>query len=96
MRRSTKQLGFSTVEVAVIVVILLALGGVGYWIFARQSAKNNANSASLSQGESVDAPAAPDLNTASDLDTVDNALNELNLEAGNSDNAALDSQSSAF
>jgi hypothetical protein len=90
-----KSRGFSTVEAAVIIVVLAALGSVGFWVFNRQSSEKS-QTPSLSQGESVDAPAAPEVNSAGDLDTVVNTLDAMNLEASNSDNSELDTQANGF
>lgn len=90
-----KNRGFSTVEAVVIIVVLIALGGVGFWVFSRQS-NDESKVPSLSQGESLDAPVAPEINSASDLEAVEQTLDTMNLEAGNSDNAELDTQATNF
>jgi len=90
-----KSRGFSTVEAAVIIVVLAALGGVGFWVFNRQS-NDESQVPSLSQGESVDAPTAPEVNSAGDLDAVVSTLDAMNLEASNSDNSELDTQANGF
>lgn len=92
MKKST-QTGFGTVEAIVAAVIVLALAGVGFWVYKEQTKDNQSQASS---GESVEAPATTQVDTAEDLNTVDNSLDSLNLEAGTSDNAELDSQNNAF
>lgn len=88
--------GFSTLEALAVALAIVALVAVGFWVFNRLSADNTAGTSGLSKGESVDAPNAPELTSANDLGAADEALDALNLEAGNSDNAALDAQASGF
>lgn len=87
-----RQAGFSTVEAIIIGLILLALVGVGFWV-AKERRQENPG---LSTAESVDAPSAPVVNTVSDLQSLEAAIDEVNLEAVTSDNADLDAQASGF
>lgn len=77
------------VEFVVIAVIVLVLAGAGYWVMQRSS-KNVDNVSN--PGETVVAPTAPEIITAVDLQVVEQTLNSLNLEAGNTDNTTLDEQ----
>lgn len=83
------QHGFTVVEGAIILVIVFALGGVGYWVVKGQSDKGSSD---MSQTDDVEAPAAPEITSVDDLDTVEKALNDLNPEASNTDNKELESQ----
>jgi len=89
----TRQAGFSTIEAIIIGVILIALIAIGVWVVKEQSKEDKP---SYSSAESVDAPAVPQVDAQSDLEEVDKTLDSLNLEAGVSDNADLDTQSDAF
>lgn len=86
--------GFSTAEAATSIVLIVLLVGVGLWVFNRQSKGDE--TPALSGGESIDAPAAPEVTTASDLTAVEQSLEQLNVEAANSDNAELDVQANTF
>lgn len=91
-----KQAGFTVIEALVIAVIVIALVGVGYWVFKQQSEKDeDTSNHQTAQEEGVAAPVAPEVNTAGDLETVEISLDELKLD-DTSDNTELDAQSNAF
>lgn len=87
MKRS--QAGFTAVEAVIIAVIALALVGVGFWVFKEQSKNDDP---SVGSGESIEAPSAPQVDTLQDITSAEQALDSINLEAGTSDNAELDTQ----
>lgn len=87
MRRASR--GFSSVEAVLIVMVILALVGVGFWV-GRQS--NDSDVPSLSSGESIDTPAAPEVKSVDDLEAVEQTLDKLNPEAGSADSDELDTQ----
>ncbi len=91
--KKPNQAGFSPLEALVVAVIVLALAGVGFWVYKEQTKDDQSQA---SNGESVEAPETTQVDTADDLNTVDSSLDGLNLEAGTSDNAELDSQNNAF
>lgn len=96
--RHARQAGFTIIEGVIIAVVVIALAGVGYWVFKQQSGGNKDKDATTSQtsNEDIETPAVPELNNASDLENVEKALDDVNLDAGTSDDKALQAQSNAF
>lgn len=92
MRTSTSRpAGFATVEIVLAVVVLVALGCLGWWVYQRQTttSDNTAPTAVVSTAPPV--KSSPDLDTAArtldqndpttsnntDLDQLDSQLNNL-------------------
>ena len=85
----SSKLGFSIIEL-VIVVAVVGLGGfLGYTYFAKQKAQV-ADTAS-SQARTADVPAAPAVNTAADLTTAEKALDSITV-GSTSDSSQLDAE----
>lgn len=94
-----KQTGFTVVEALIIAVIVIALAGVGFWVFKQQSDKekdeDKTTNSQTSQEEDVAAPAAAEVNTVDDLEKAEKSLDDVKLD-DTSDNTELDAQSNAF
>lgn len=94
-----KQSGFAIVELVVAVVIVAAVAGVGYFVWHEHNKKTPVVSTTTSssyQSPTTSAPAAPQVNNASDLNSAMQALNQTNVTAGNTDSSQLSTQASAF
>lgn len=99
--KKLSQSGIAVVELAVVLVVLVALGGAGYYVWHSHKANNNnttatTTSSSSYQSPSTSVPAAPQVNSASDLNSAMSALNQTNVTAGNTDSSQLSTQASAF
>lgn len=96
--RHARQAGFTVVEGMVIAVVVIALAGAGYWVFKQQSDKKDKDATITSQtgNEDIETPAVPEVHNVSDLENVEKALDDVNLDAGTSDDKALEAQSNAF
>ena len=77
------QKGFSAVEVLIVVLIVGVIGGAGYYIYA-QNADDSVSSGS-SQVADTDVPEAPAINSAQDLNSAEQALDDTDLNASDAD-----------
>lgn len=97
-----RQSGFAVVELVVVVVLLAAVAGTGYYVMHVRSQKNQPTTATASstpsgyQSPSVAAPVAPQVNSASDLNSAMQALNQTNVTASNTDSSQLSTQASGL
>jgi hypothetical protein len=89
--KRTREQGFSPVEIIVTVLIIGLLVGVGYMVMKRRSA-DTAKTSTVTSGAVDDAavPAAPQIQSTTDLDTSVQTLDEAQLNS--SDSSALDTQ----
>jgi hypothetical protein len=81
MNHRTKQLGFSAVELIIIIVVAGLLVVVGYTVYGRQQNNKPIEPAMTETGQSAvanDVPAAPDISDASDLDEASATLDQIN------------------
>jgi Tfp pilus assembly protein PilV len=91
-----KQLGFSAVELLIILVVVALLGFAGYVVYNRMQNNKAASSSTTSQStSSSDVKSAPAINSASDLDKASNILDQTDPNPSG-DSATLDTQLSAF
>lgn len=92
------QLGFSAVELTIIVVIVAALALVGYTVYNRQNNKTaTTTQPTNSQATATDVPSAPAISSTSDLDKASAVLDQVDPGASNSnDSSQLDSQLATF
>ena len=102
MKRQS-QAGFAVVELALVVVILAAVGGVGYYIWHSHKASNVTTTATTTttgnskyQSPTTSVPAAPQVNSASDLNSAMTALNQTNVSSSNADSSQLGTEASGF
>ena len=102
--KKQSQAGFAVVELAVIVVVLAGLGGISYFVWSQHQDKNKHTPtvssvtapAVASQSTSPSTPTAPQVNSASDLNSAAQALDQTDTSASNSDSSQLSSQASGF
>jgi flagellar basal body-associated protein FliL len=102
MKKRT-QSGFATVELVLLVVILIAIAGVGYYVWygnqktSTTTATNTSSSTSSGyQSPSVATPTAPQVNNASDLNSAMSALNQTSVSSSNADSNQLTTEASGF
>lgn len=92
-----KQSGFAAIELVLVLVIVAAIGGIGYYATHKHSQANQQSVAtSASQPAPVSTPVAPQITTASDLNTAMQALNQTQVGANNTDSSQLNTQVSGF
>lgn len=94
-----KQTGFALVELLVVVVLIGAIAGVGYFVWHEHNRKSPVATTSTSstyQSPSTSVPTAPQINNASDLNSAMQALNQTDITAGNTDSSQLDTEAAAF
>jgi len=96
MRIRKQQSGFAVVELVVVVVILAAIGFVGWQVYQKQSGATTANTPPTANTQSPvakDVSAAPSVDSTSDLDAALNTLNQNDPSTANSsDSSQLSSQ----
>ncbi len=97
MGTKQNQLGFSAVELIIVVVIVSLLGYAGFTVYSRQQDKkaNDTNQVAEQSAVADDVPSAPEVNSTEDLTTAQNTLNQTNLD-DTSDSSRLDTEMSAF
>lgn len=95
-----KQSGFAVVELVVVLVLVAAVVGVGYFVWHEQNKKNPVATTTTSstgyQSPATSVPAAPQVTKASDLNSAMQALNQTDVTAGNTDSNQLSTQAAAF
>ncbi len=95
-----QQSGFTIVEVVLVIVIVAAIAGVGYYVWHGQKATPTTTAATTSaptyQSPPTSVPPAPPVNSASDLNNAMSALNQAGVSSNNTDNNQLSSQASGF
>lgn len=100
--KKQSQSGFAIAELVLVVVIVAAIAGVGYYVWHSHNQKtltttaSNTSNSPTYQSPSTVAPAAPQVNNASDLNGAMQALNQTDVTAGNTDSGQLSSQASGF
>lgn len=95
------QAGFSVVEVLLLVVLVLGIGGVGYYVWhANKSALAPSSSDVVKQSSYQSPPvstvSAPQVTKASDLSTAYQALNQTSVNSNNTDSSQLTTQSNGL
>ncbi len=100
------KLGFATVEVIIAAVIVLAVAGVGYYVWHSKQVANTtpvnktATTVSTPAGSykspTTKTPVAPQVTNAASLNTAMNALNQTSISSSNVDSNQLSTQASAF
>ncbi len=91
--------GFALFEAIIIVVIIVAIVAVGYLVIKghKSSGSNTAlNNGSTYQSPTTSTPAAPQINSASDLNSAMSALNQAGISSNTTDSNQLSSQTSTF
>ncbi len=95
------QAGFSVVEVLLLVVLVLGIGGVGYYVWhANKSALAPTPSDVIKQSPYKSPPvstvSAPQVTKASDLNSAYQALNQTSINSNLTDSNQLTTQSNGF
>lgn len=98
MRIRKQQSGFAIIELVLIVVILVAIGFAGWWVYQKRNdttAPSPTTTASNTQSPvAKNVSTAPTVNSTSDLDKELNTLDQNDPSTTNSaDSSQLDSQS---
>ena len=98
-----KQSGFAAVELVVALVLIAAIGGVGYYVWHNHSAKapTTATATTAASGSSytsptVTAPAAPQVTSPSDLNSAMQVLNQTSVGSSAADSSQLTTQANGF
>lgn len=97
--RNRLQSGVGHIALVLVVLVFGAIGAIGYTLYAHpgNSDGSNGSASGSSRNSSLDVPAAPAINTASDLDKADAVLNQVDPgTSGQSDSRQLDSQLNAL
>jgi len=93
-----KQAGFTFIELILVVAALALIGVVG--VTAYNSHQNATQQASTNTpgpvATTANVPAAPQINSTSDLTTAENTLDQSDVDANTSDSSQLNSQLSSF
>ncbi len=101
MRIRTNQLGFSVIELVIILLVVSIVGVSGYKVYNRNKSKTTSSDSSQtinSSAKANDVSKAPSIvKTTGDLDKSTKALDATDPSGSNSiDTAQLDSQMAAF
>lgn len=101
--KKLSQSGFTIVETMIVVVLLVAAGIVGYYVW--QSNKTNhtnkptiasKTTTSTYQSPPVTVPTAPQINNSSDLINAIQVLNQTSVSSNNTDSNQLNTYTSSF
>lgn len=100
MKLRVNQSGFSAVELIIILVVVGALGFVGYTVYNRQQDNKTDSTSQQTKEESAtasDVRSAPEIRSTSDLDKASATLDQTDPGGSNNTDASqLDSELSAF
>ncbi len=102
MKTPSNQSGSSIIELLIIAVIVAGIGFGGYLVYHRQHTKTAARiaaplSTSSTSSNTSNVAAAPTVNSTSDLDKAQAALNQTDPSgSNNTDTSQLDSQLANF
>ena len=98
--KKPSQAGFAVVELVIVLVIVAAIAGVGYYVWHSHQATPNTTAtttgSSSYQSPTTTVPPAPQVNTASDLKSAMTALNQTSVSSSNTDSSQLSTQTSGF
>lgn len=83
--------GFSVVEAIIAVLLVVTIAGAGFYVYNKNNSTDTkqAQNSVKTQTDSVDVPEAPSISAAADLNTAQQALDQTNLDASDSDLAEL-------
>lgn len=97
MKISKNQLGFSAVEIVLVLAIVGLFGFVGYKVYSQQQTKTADNSSqNVEQSATAnDVPSAPQIKTTDDLTKAEKTLDSTSVD-GSNDSSQLDNELSAF
>ena len=89
------QAGFSIVEGLLLLIIVAALAGVGYFVYNQQQDKQAGVNQTSYVAKEDQVPEAPQVETAADLDNADKTIDQVNLDE-DSENSELDRELNSF
>ena len=94
--RSSKS-GFAAIETVITVVIVAAIAVTGYYVWRNHNNSQSSTASSLNyQSPPVTTPGAPQVTTASDLNSAVQALNQTSVSSNNVDSTQLSNQAAGF
>ncbi len=88
--------GFSPVETLLLVIIIAIIGVAGYKVYSTKSSADKLNQQSSSEQVANPGDTTPPINSASDLNKAEQALDQVDPDENSADSAQIDSQLSAF
>jgi hypothetical protein len=94
--KTIRERGFALVEFIVVLVIVIALAGTGYWVYKQRGdddKKTTNTSQQDTQDGSSDAGDVPEVNDTSDLQAAEQALDDTTIDDSD---AELDAQLNEF
>ena len=102
MKRN-RRTGFAVLELIVVIVLVIAILGVGYYVWhnRKSGVKTTSTSApsttSKYQSPTTTTPLAPpQVNNSADLNAAMQALNQTSISSSNTDSSQLSTQASGF
>jgi prepilin-type N-terminal cleavage/methylation domain-containing protein len=95
MRTHTHQSGFSAIEIVLVVAVVALIGFLGYTAYTHFQA-NKTDGVGQQAPTANDVTSAPAINSTSDLDAAQAALDQTDPSNGNTDATQLDNAVSAF
>lgn len=94
------QSGFAVVESVVALLLVVAIVGVGYYVWHNHKNQPTVTTAATStpnyQSPTTNVPTAPQINSPSDLNSAMQALNQTSVTSSNADSAQLSQQANGF
>jgi hypothetical protein len=96
--KKLSQSGFAAVETVLLVVIVAAIAGIGYYVWHTHNNVDKLTSTSETPDtiNSVSTPKAPQINKASDLNRAIQVLNRTDVTASNTDSSQLSTETSGL
>ncbi len=88
-----RQGGFGVIEIILVVVMVAAVGGLGYQQWRLRQAAKIDEGIKIGAGQDLvdNVPAIPDINVGSDLDAAANVLDKLDFDLAVNQSQQLDS-----
>ena len=95
--RYLQQKGFAVLEVIIVLIIVAAFAGTGYWVYKQRTSDNKQPTSTSLQDttdeDAVSSTTVPTVKDTADLQAAEAALDSTTLEQNNEE---LDSQLSGF
>ncbi len=100
--KKNRQAGFAILELIVVIIMIIAILGVGYYIWhnkktaVKTSHASTVSTISKYQSPTTVTPVAPPVNNPAGLNTAMQALNQTSISSSNIDSSQLTAQASGF
>jgi cell division protein FtsN len=99
--KKQSQSGFAIVELVMVAVVLAVIVIAGYYVLHNRKTNSSSTSTSSSlvagyQSPTTTTPPAPQINSASDLNSAMSALNQTSVGSSNTDSSQLTTQTNSF